>query len=993
MLRRAGVMAMVAGAAVVLVAPLAAVPLFLSSVGTASVAVQTDERCPRDTGASYTTPVATDDLATPSADPLGPIADLGPTTRWMRSDIVRLTGADPAAATQAVVMARDGAPDHVDVVAGTPGPGAWLTDRAATETGLGPGDTATIGGAPVPVRGVYRDLAGKTVDDFWCAHGDPLLVDGVDYILPAPLVLVDPATFAGWTADLGVDQQVAVTWEAPLREGLTVADAQGLVDDLACASPTRTELEWCADRRPSGAPGLATGTVRRGSQLVPGVAPQDSHDFVSRYFATHLPFVIDRAGSIRTSVGGGVWPIAGCAALAGAGFVAAAGALWSDRRRREVTLLTVRGVSPAALGLKAILELIVPLVAGALGGIGLAYGLVRWLGPSPGLEPSALGRAVLSGAAGLVAAMLTVGIVVARRVEVPRARTHHRAWLRLVPWELGLAGVTLVSYRRLGEWGVPVSDGAEVSRVDPLGLLFPVLFLLTGVAVAARILLLGLGPLRAVSRGWPTSLYLAVRRVARYRVAVVGLVAASAVAAGVLGYAATLNRSLDATLDLKARAFVGSDVAVSLADGEQLPESLAPRATEVDSYRPAWIDTGHGRAEVTVLAVDPATFADATFWDRAFSDRGLDDILDLLDRPAGGTRGGGGTGGGGALPAVVTGLEGLPDTVDAGITCARTTELTITPVARPRLPGHEAPHADRVRGRRRPDRPRPHHPAHRDLDPGRPRPDPRRPRRRQRPLPRTPPRGRRRRPGVVPHRGLDLRLRAGHRRGRRPAGAGRPGRLPRRPPPAPHPELRLRPPHGPDLGPAPPGAAGRAGRQRGGRLLAGARHRPGRGVAGPRPHRSGAQLPARARAAPGHDGDRGPGHRGHGRRRGGRHRRPAPGRRRQPGRRPPGRGLSPMAQIATHRPTTRGRPSDQAGPSRSSRSPRPRPRRGRHEVGVPVDVRLGPVPNGQPCRRPASPQTTPATAALTRRCGGRRLGPCRHGAGRCRPTPGQGLNR
>jgi putative ABC transport system permease protein len=683
MLRRAGVMAMVAGAAVVLVAPLAAVPLFLSSVGTASVAVQTDERCPRDTGASYTTPVATDDLATPSADPLGPIADLGPTTRWMRSDIVRLTGADPAAATQAVVMARDGAPDHVDVVAGTPGPGAWLTDRAATETGLGPGDTATIGGAPVPVRGVYRDLAGKTVDDFWCAHGDLLLVDGVDYILPAPLVLVDPATFAGWTADLGVDQQVAVTWEAPLREGLTVADAQGLVDDLACASPTRTELEWCADRRPSGAPGLATGTVRRGSQLVPGVAPQDSHDFVSRYFATHLPFVIDRAGSIRTSVGGGVWPIAGCAALAGAGFVAAAGALWSDRRRREVTLLTVRGVSPAALGLKAILELIVPLVAGALGGIGLAYGLVRWLGPSPGLEPSALGRAVLSGAAGLVAAMLTVGIVVARRVEVPRARTHHRAWLRLVPWELGLAGVTLVSYRRLGEWGVPVSDGAEVSRVDPLGLLFPVLFLLTGVAVAARILLLGLGPLRAVSRGWPTSLYLAVRRVARYRVAVVGLVAASAVAAGVLGYAATLNRSLDATLDLKARAFVGSDVAVSLADGEQLPESLAPRATEVDSYRPAWIDTGHGRAEVTVLAVDPATFADATFWDRAFSDRGLDDILDLLDRPAGGTRGGGAgaAGGGGALPAVVTGLEGLPDTVDAGITGARTTELTITPVA------------------------------------------------------------------------------------------------------------------------------------------------------------------------------------------------------------------------------------------------------------------------------------------------------------------------
>ena len=56
------------------------------------------------------------------------------------------------------------------------------------------------------------------------------------------------------------------------------------------------------------------------------------------------------------------------AALAGVGFVAAAAGLWCDRRRREVTLLTVRGVSPAALGLKAILELIVPLTAGAVGG-------------------------------------------------------------------------------------------------------------------------------------------------------------------------------------------------------------------------------------------------------------------------------------------------------------------------------------------------------------------------------------------------------------------------------------------------------------------------------------------------------------------------------------------------------------------------------------------------------------------------------------------------
>ncbi len=52
------------------------------------------------------------------------------------------------------------------------------------------------------------------------------------------------------------------------------------------------------------------------------------------------------------------------------------------------------------------------------------------------------------------------------------------------------------------------------------------------------------GPLRAISRSWPTALYLGVRRVAAHRVAVLGLVAASAVAVGVLVYAATMDRSL-----------------------------------------------------------------------------------------------------------------------------------------------------------------------------------------------------------------------------------------------------------------------------------------------------------------------------------------------------------------------------------------------------------------------------------------------------------------
>src|SRR5690606_13868074 len=135
------------------------------------------------------------------------------------------------------------------------------------------------------------------------------------------------------------------------------------------------------------------------------------------------------------------------------------------------------------------------------------------------------------------------------------------------------------SWQRLDSWGVPVSDGARVSRIDVLGLMFPVLFLVTMCAVAARLLVLALGPLRTVSRTWPASLFLAVRRVARDRAAVIGMVMASALATGVFGYAATIQRSMDATLEAKALVYLGSDVVVRSPLDEQLPADLAARST------------------------------------------------------------------------------------------------------------------------------------------------------------------------------------------------------------------------------------------------------------------------------------------------------------------------------------------------------------------------------------------------------------------------------
>ena len=426
------------------------------------------------------------------------------------------------------------------------------------------------------------------------------------------------------------------------------------------------DLVWCAGgQRPLISSNPIPSATLDDRQIV---AP-DAAAFVERYFESSLPFVAERAGAIQGAVGGGVWPVAVLAALAGAGLVAATALLWFERRQREVALLTVRGVGPAAVAVKAVLELAGALVLGTAAGVALAFGLVVWVGPSPTLEPVAIERAAWVGAVALLLSALMVASVVASRV--PSSRVGHRGltWLRFVPWEVGLGLATAVSVRRLDEWGVPVSRGADVSRIDVVGLMFPVLFLTTAVAVVARILVLALRPLHAISRRWPSSMFLAVRRVARYRTAVLGMVAASAVATGVLGYAATIQRSMDASLQSKAHTYLGSDVVVRVPPDAQIPAVLAGRSTGVDVYRHAWVKLSV-REQVNVFAIDPTTFAQAAFWQPGLAPVPLAEILERLAAPP--TADG--------IPAVVVGLD-VPASVEAGIVTAGTTKFHIAEVA------------------------------------------------------------------------------------------------------------------------------------------------------------------------------------------------------------------------------------------------------------------------------------------------------------------------
>jgi putative ABC transport system permease protein len=293
--------------------------------------------------------------------------------------------------------------------------------------------------------------------------------------------------------------------------------------------------------------------------------------------------------------------------------------------------------------------------------------LVVWLGPSAHLEGAAVVQAALGAAAALIGAALVVAAVVASRARALHPGRPRRLPLGALPWELLLGWATVVSYQRLGDWGIPVGRGANVTRVDVLGLLFPVLFLVTAVAVLSRVLSLGLRPLRAISRSWPTALYLGVRRVARYRVAVLGLVAASALAAGVLGYAASMNRSLDATLGAKASTFVGSDLAVRVPPDAEVPDQLSDQATEVTLHWDAWIDAGE-RQKAAVIAIDPATFESAAFWDDTFADAPLRELVARLERPNRDS----------TVPAVVVGRGAVTGRAEVGIVSGGTKRFEVT---------------------------------------------------------------------------------------------------------------------------------------------------------------------------------------------------------------------------------------------------------------------------------------------------------------------------
>lgn len=633
--RQPAVILAVVGAALILACASASAALFLSSASSESLHRILAQQC---ADAAHPTVRATGVVSDPSRPVVGARTALQP-RRVADGDVrAAMSGAglaDPypvrfsEQAPQVVAGAqakggrlffRPGATEQITPIGRSlPGAGVWLPDGLATRLSVAVGGTVdlTIGGADgggagtARVVGIYRNLFEEPIRPYWCSY-DTLFVNssyGDDTSAPPPLVLTtDSATFTR------------------LRDGYGGSSTESWVSPVGTDDLTLSEAEQIAGRQSAayGAAGLPEPT-----------------DFADRNSGTgQLPAFAERVGLIRDGLRGPVLPIALGGSLLALLLVGAAGSYWADRRAREVRLLSSRGVGPAALALKAVLELALPAVVGTVLGWLLARWLVAALGPSPLLDAAAPGQAGLTALVALAAGMALLALVAGLRSRAATERPvgARRTWAAALPWELLLLAAALLCWLRLRSGAaVTVDDG--IAQINLLVVAFPLLFLVGAAVLVVRLLALLLPRLgRAAGRlspGW----YLAARRVTASRVVSVVLLAAASTPIAVLVYAAALTQTSQYTLDAKAGLINGSSVAVQSVDPIARTPATDAAGTVVVRYLYGAVDGQPG--DVTVLAVDPDTFTGTAFWDDRFASRPLPELMAALKA------------GGGDVPAVV----------------------------------------------------------------------------------------------------------------------------------------------------------------------------------------------------------------------------------------------------------------------------------------------------------------------------------------------------
>ena len=472
--------------------------------------------------------------------------------------------------------------NQLEMTQGSRAPGLWLGNVLSGEQHFTPGVPFSALGVPLPpVTGVYRELSTPP-PRWWCSQQSVAVVNRL---------VNDPLDSVVFATDQQTFDHVTTALQVPIFRYLSASFYEPV---------PRTLSE-------------ATTLVERGKELVAAVQADLARQGLSDAIVAQVPF--DRSAQIaaqaRSNVAVSILPLAAISVLVGCASIATVALQWYQRRFAQLRLLSARGSGPGALGGLAVMELGLPIVAGGVVGAVLARLLLGVYGPPGGVDAQAVWTGAAVAAATLLVSLALLALVVRSRAhrdfELGRIRRKTGGWrlLGLFPWELVTAGLAVVGWNRMIDYGGATRLGKPLPQIDPVALTYPVCVVLTAGLLAARVAWVLLHASHR-TRFWSRpALQLAIRRLASARAPVTGVLVISTLAIGTLATGIGIANGQEEALRTKSGIFVGAESRVDTENpvGTGLvpvPVAIAGTSTLVGTT------TGTGSV---VLVVDPATFA------------------------------------------------------------------------------------------------------------------------------------------------------------------------------------------------------------------------------------------------------------------------------------------------------------------------------------------------------------------------------------------------